>query len=128
MNLITLLGRLTKDVESTTTQSGTAIAKFSIAVNRRYKKDGEATADFFNVTAFGKVAEFISKYMSKGQQIALEGRLQNNNWTDKDGNKRYDTQIIADACYFADGKREQQGQQQEQSDWSEDMNNDELPF
>ena len=105
MNKVMFLARLTKDIELKTS-GNTAFAKFSIAVNRRFKKDGEANADFFNCTAFGKTAEFCGSYLKKGSQIVLEGRLQNNNWTDSDGKKRYDVAVIAENIYFADSKQD----------------------
>lgn len=110
MNKVILLGRLTKDVDVKYTQTtNIMIASFSLAVNRRFIKQGEERqADFFNVTAFGKTGEFCSKYFSKGQQVAIIGRLQTRNWQDDQGQKHYATDIIAEECYFADSKRQQQ--------------------
>lgn len=111
MNKVQLLGRLTKDPEIRYTQTNnTAVASFSLAVNRRFGKEGEERqADFFDVTAFGKTAEFIQKYMNtKGQQIAVIGRLQNRSWEDDQGQKHYATDVIAEEVYFADSKRQQQ--------------------
>lgn len=110
MNKVILLGRLTKDVDVRYTQTtNTMIANFSLAVNRRFVKEGEERqADFFNVTAFGKTAEFIQKYMNtKGQQIAVIGRLQNRSWEDDQGQKHYATDVIAEEVYFADSKKQQ---------------------
>lgn len=108
MNKIEILGRLTKDVDVRYTQtSNTMVASFSIAVNRRFIKQGEERqADFFNVVAYGKTAEFISKYFKKGQQVVVIGRLQNRNWTDEQGQKHYITEIIAEEVYFADSKKD----------------------
>ena len=110
MNKIILMGRLTRDVDVRYTQTtNTMIANFSLAVNRRFVKEGEERqTDFFNVTAFGKTAEFIQKYMNtKGQQIAVIGRLQNRSWEDDQGQKHYATDVIAEEVYFADSKRQQ---------------------
>ena len=108
MNKVILLGRLTKDVDVKYTQTtNIMIASFSLAVNRRFIKQGEERqADFFNVTAFGKTGEFCSKYFSKGQQVAIIGRLQTRNWQDVQGQKHYATDIIAEECYFADSKKQ----------------------
>lgn len=108
MNKVILLGRLTKDVDVKYTQTtNIMIASFSLAVNRRFIKQGEERqADFFNVTAFGKTGEFCSKYFSKGQQVAIIGRLQTRNWEDDQGQKHYATDIIAEECYFADSRKQ----------------------
>ena len=81
------MGRLTRDPEVRYAQneSGTAVARFSIAVDRRFKRDGEPDADFFNCTAFGKQAEFVEKYLRKGTKMLITGRIQNDNYTNKDG-------------------------------------------
>ena len=90
MNKIILMGRLTRDPEVRYGgASNTAIAKFSIAVDRRFKRDGEPTADFFNVTAFGKQGEFVEKYLHKGTKIVLDGEIRNDNYTNKEGQKVY---------------------------------------
>ena len=109
MNKVILLGRLTKDVDVKYTQTtNIMIASFSLAVNRRFIKQGEERqADFFNVTAFGKTGEFCSKYFSKGQQVAIIGRLQTRNWQDDQGQKHYATDVIAEEVYFADSKKQQ---------------------
>lgn len=108
MNKVILLGRLTRDVDVKYTQiNNTLIASFTLAVNRRFVKQGEEKqADFFNVTAFGKTGEFCSKYFSKGQQVAIIGRLQTRNWQDDQGQKHYATDIIAEECYFADSRKQ----------------------
>ena len=108
MNKVILLGRLTKDVDVRYTQTtNTMIANFSLAVNRRFVKQGEERqTDFFNITAFGKTGEFCSKYFSKGQQVAVIGRLQTRNWEDDQGQKHYATDVIAEEVYFADSKKE----------------------
>ena len=109
MNKIILMGRLTRDPEVRYGgASNTAIAKFSIAVDRRFKRDGEPTADFFNVTAFGKQGEFVEKYLHKGTKIVLDGEIRNDNYTNKEGQKVYGFQIIANSIEFAESKNASQ--------------------
>jgi single-strand DNA-binding protein len=112
MNVTTMICRLTKDVELRYSQgsSNLAIAKFSVACDREFKKEGEPTADFYNCIAFGKVAETLEKYAgTKGVQIGLEGRFQNNNYTDKNGNKHYDFQFVVNKITFLGRKNESNG-------------------
>lgn len=111
MNKVCLLGRLTKDPEVRYTQtSNTAIANFSLAVKRRFAKQGdEVQADFINILALGKTAEFVSKYFKKGQQVGVVGRIQTRNWTDDKGVKHYVTEVVAEEVYFAEGKKEESG-------------------
>lgn len=106
MNNVTLMGRLTKDPEVRTSQNGNSVARYTLAVNRVYKRDGEPDADFINIVAFGKAAEFAQRYFRKGQQVAVIGSIQTNNYTDKDGIKRYGFNIIAEKQFFADSKRD----------------------
>ena len=101
------VGRLSKDVELRHSQDGkTAIARTNIAVDRKIKKDGDPEADFFNLIAFGKTAEFLDKYFRKGSRVAIVGRVENDNYTDKDGRKVYGTRIIAEECEFCESKGE----------------------
>lgn len=101
MNKVVLIGRLTRDPELRTTPTGVSAANFSIAVNRNFKnKEGVIEADFFNVTAWRRQAENISKYCTKGTQVCVEGRLQNRTYDAQDGSKRYVTDIIADNVEF----------------------------
>lgn len=105
MNRVILMGRLSKEVELRYSANGSnAVARTSIAVPRRFKKDGEPEADFFNLVAFGKQAEFIEKYFSKGKMIAIVGRVENDNYTNKDGQKVYGTRITVEECEFAESK------------------------
>lgn len=106
MNKIILMGRLTRDPEVRYSQGekSTAIASFSVAVNRRIKREGEPEADFFNCTAFGKQAEFVEKYLKQGTKVVLSGRLQNNNYTNKEGQKVYSVQIMVEEIEFAESK------------------------
>ena len=108
MNKIILMGRLTKDPEVRYTQgeNSIAIASFSLAVNRKFKKEGEPEADFFNCTAFGRLGEFVEKYLKQGAKILLVGRVQNNNYTNKEGQKVYRVQIMADEIEFAESKKQ----------------------
>ena len=107
MNRVILMGRLTRDPEIRYTQNtNLTVANFSIAVNRRFKREGDTeTADFFNVVAWNKTGEFVGKYFKKGQQVLVSGRLQNRNWTDQQGVKHYATDVIADEVEFADSKK-----------------------
>lgn len=107
MNKFQFMGRLTKDPEMRSTTTGTQVAAFSLAVNRRFaSQNGERQTDFFNLTAFGKTAEFCAKYFRKGAQVLVEGRIQNRTWEDTTGQKRYATDFIVEDTYFADSKRE----------------------
>jgi single-strand DNA-binding protein len=103
MNKVILIGRLTKDVE--TRYSGEmAISRYSLAVDRRYKREGEPTADFINCVAFGKAAEFAEKYLKKGTKVAVVGRIQTGSYTNKDGQKVYTTDIVIEEQEFAESK------------------------
>ena len=113
MNKVILMGRLTRDpeVRYSHNDSNMAIARFSLAVDRRYKKQGdEVTADFFNCTAFGKQGEFVEKYLKKGTKVVVTGRIQNDNYTNKDGQKVYSVQIIVEEMEFAESKAVATGQ------------------
>ncbi len=109
MNKVILIGRLTKDVELRYTQTNnTAVASFSIAVNRKFVKTGEERqADFFNIIAWNKLAENISKYLFKGNQVAISGRLETRSWDDQNGQKHYVTEVIAEEIDFIGSKNKQ---------------------
>ena len=125
MNTVIMLGRLSKDPETKQTQT-TNLCRFSIAVDRRGKKD---EADFFNCTAFGKTADFISQYFRKGQRILLSGRIQNDNYTASDGSKRYATTIIVEQAEFCESKKQTEPKQEDNSFIDVPLDNlDELPF
>lgn len=113
MNKVILMGRLTRDPEIRYSQGATttAVARFSIAVDRRFKREGEPDADFFNCTAFGKQAEFIERYIFKGTKIVLTGRVQNNNYTNKDGQMVYGTVVMVEEVEFAESKNASAGDQ-----------------
>lgn len=98
------MGRLVRDPDIRNGNNMT-VAKFTLAVDRRFKKEGAPTADFINFVAFGKTGEFVEKYLHKGTKVVASGELQNNNWTDKDGNKRYDMQIVVSSVEFAESKK-----------------------
>ena len=104
MNKVILTGNLTRDPELKI-YNGTVVAKCAIAVARPVAKGKDAETDFFNVTAFGATAEFFSKWFSKGSRVIIEGRLQNNNYTDKDGNKHNSTDVIITQLEFGDSKK-----------------------
>lgn len=104
INKVILGGRITKDIECKQTQSGVAVCDFTIAVNRKYQKDGEQQADFINCKAFRSTAEFVSKYFKKGSSICITGSVQTRSWEDKDGKNRYATEIVADEAMFVDSK------------------------
>lgn len=108
MNKVILMGRLTKDPEVRYSQSGEpmAIARYTLAVNKRFKKQGEADADFIPCVAFGKQGEFAEKYLAKGRQIVTVGRLQVRNWEDNEGKKRTTTEVVVEEHYFAESKSE----------------------
>ncbi len=109
LNVVVLMGRLTADPELRTTGSGISVTSFSIAVDRAYQNGGERQTDFINCVAWRNNAEFISKYFAKGQMIALRGTLQQNNYTDKDGNKRTSYNVVVDSAQFCGSKSESGG-------------------
>ena len=106
-----MMGRLTKDADIRYTQDGKAVAGFSIAVDRRFKREGQPDADFFNCTAFGRQGEFVEKYLKQGTKILISGRIQNDNYTNKNGEKVYSVQIIAEEIEFAESKNASGGSQ-----------------
>ena len=107
LNIIVLQGRLVRDPEMRSTQSGVAVASFTLAVDRDFGgSGGEKQTDFIDCTAWRHNAEFVSKYFSKGRMAVVSGRLQIDNYTDNDGNKRKAAKVIADNIYFGDSKKE----------------------
>lgn len=106
MNKVILMGRLTRDPDIRYSQGekATAVARFSIAVDRRFKQDGQPTADFINCLAFGKRAEFLEKYCRKGTKLVIEGSWQTGSYTNKDGNKVYTNECLIENCEFAESK------------------------
>ena len=109
LNKAILMGRLTRDPELRHTQSNVPVATFSLAVDRGYSKnaaEGQQTVDFINIVAWRNTAEFVSKWFRKGQLVVVSGRIQVRSWTDKDGNNRTTTEIVADECFFAESRRD----------------------
>ena len=104
MNSVQLIGRLTRDPEVRYTDGGVSIARFSLAVERRFKQENGADADFINIVSFGKTADFIEKYFHKGMKVALNGRIQTGSYTDKDGKKVYTTDVSAENVEFCESK------------------------
>jgi len=129
MNKVILMGRLTKDPEIRYTQtSNTMVVNFNLAVNRRFVKEGqERQADFISIVAWGKTAEFCSKYFKKGQQVAVAGRIETRNYDDNNGQKHYVTEVIAEEVYFADSKKDDMGNA-EDFETTIQNNDDDLPF
>jgi single-strand DNA-binding protein len=135
MNKVIMMGRLTRDPEVRYSTEGNAVSKFSLAVDRRYKREGQPDADFFNCVAFGKTAEFTEKYLKKGTKVVLEGELQNNNYTNKEGQKVYGMQIVVNSLEFAESKSSSNSdldstQQVDSNDFMNvpDVAEEELPF
>ena len=138
LNRVVIQGRIGKDIELRHTQSGVSGVSFSIAVDRDFKDKatGEKTTDWVNVTAWRSTAEFVSKYFSKGRMAVVDGKLQTNTWTDKDGNKRSSLEVVADSVYFGDSrKKESEGDtpesdrpEQKGQEFSEVDDDGELPF
>ena len=105
LNNVSLMGRLTRDPELRHTQSGTPVASFTLACNRDFVKEGQSEADFIDIVAWQKSAEFASKYFRKGQLVAVQGRIQSRKWTDKDGNNRVAVEIVVERLHFAESKK-----------------------
>lgn len=138
MNKVILMGRLVRDPEVRYTQSNQpmAIARFTLAVNRRFKRQGEQDADYIPCVAFGKQGEFAEKYFRKGQMVSVVGRLQVRNWDDNNGNKRITTEVIVEEQYFAEKKSNAGDSQKCENDGigegfypiDDDVKDDDLPF
>ena len=111
LNKSILMGRLVRDPELRHTQSGTAVASFTLAVDRDFKdkQTGEKATDFIDIVTWRQTAEFVSRYFTKGRMAVVEGRLQIRDWTDKEGGKRRSAEVIADQVYFGDSKRDSDG-------------------
>ena len=111
LNHIVIMGRLTRDPELRRTGTGTAVASFTVAVDRDFggRDGGERETDFIDCVAWRQTGEFVSKYFTKGSMIVVSGRLQIRGWTDKDGNKRRTAEVVADNVYFGESKRSNEG-------------------
>lgn len=127
MNRVILTGRLTADPTISYTTDNKAIARFNLAVDRKFKREGDANADFPSCTAFGKTAEFIEKYFSKGMKMELEGRLQTGSY-EKDGKKVYTTTVIADEVGFAESKNANTKEKADEGFMDIPDDSEELPF
>jgi single-strand DNA-binding protein len=100
------MGRMTRDPELRRTGTGTAIANFTVAVDRDFAQNGEKETDFIDCVAWRQTGEFVSKHFSRGKMIVVSGRLQIRSWTGKDGNKRRTAEVVADNCYFGESKKD----------------------
>ena len=134
MNKTLLIGRTTKDpdIRYTQNEQPMTIARFNLAVDRRFKKEGEQSADFISCVAFGKTAEFIEKYVFKGTKIAVEGRIQTGSYTNKDGNKVYTTDVVVEQVEFAGAKTDSKSAAKESNDdfmnVADGLDDEGLPF
>ncbi|MBU5305649.1 single-stranded DNA-binding protein [Eubacterium callanderi] len=135
MNKVILVGRIVRDPELRTTNNGKSVATFPLAVDRRFKQEGQPEADFFNIVAWGRQAEVICQYLGKGRQIAMNGRLQSRSYEVQDGSKRYVTEVVLEEFDFIGSKNDsapQNSQPQQDMDLGEDFHlvadDDEAPF
>jgi single-strand DNA-binding protein len=127
MNKFICIGRITKDIDLTTTNNGTSVAKFSIAVDRRFKNEaGEKITDFFNCVAWRGLGENIAKYCKKGSKVFVAGELQNRSWEAEDGTKRYATDINVNECEFLDTKND--NKEQTNANELQPIDDNDLPF
>lgn len=131
MNKVILMGRLTRepDIRFSQGEKPTAVARFNLAVTRKYKSNGQEEADFINCVAFGKIAEFAEKYLHQGTKVVVCGRIQTGSYTSKDGQKIYTTDVVAEEVEFAESKKAQSSQTAGNGfmDIPDDIN-EELPF
>ena len=137
MNKVIIIGRFTRDpeIKYSTGENATATARFSLAVNRRFKnKEGNYDADFINCVAFGKTAEFIEKYFTKGMAIGITGRIQTGSYTNKEGQKVYTTDVVVEETEFVESKNKgtsdnvPNNNANSNSDFKEVISEDEMPF
>ena len=134
MNKTLLIGRATRnpDIRYTQSEQPMTIARFNLAVDRRFKKEGEQSADFISCVAFGKTAEFIEKYVFKGTKIAVEGRIQTGSYTNNDGNKVYTTDVVVEQVEFAGAKTDSKSAAKESNDdvmnVADGLDDEGLPF
>lgn len=139
MNKVILMGRLTKDPEVRYSQGNepVAVARYTLAVNRRFKRQGEQDADFIGCVAFGKAGEFAEKYFKKGQLVSIVGRLQVRSWEDTEGKKRYTTEVVVEEQYFAESKASAESHKNSEAKTApsdgfypmdDDVEDDDLPF
>ena len=140
MNKFIGIGRLTRDpdVRYSQGENSKCVARYTLAVDRRFakKEEGQQTADFISCVVFGKGAEFAEKYFHKGLKVLVEGRIQTNSWTDKDGNKKFSMNVVLDSQEFADSKSQSSGAKTNEQDSINDgfidiqgsIDDEELPF
>lgn len=137
MNKVVIMGRITRNPEVRYSQgeNATAIARYTIAADRRFKRDGEPSADFIPCVVFGKPAEFADKYFKQGMRISISGRIQTGSYTNKDGRKIYTTEVVVEEQEFAENKKESQQEQRPEPQYDEhgfmnipDGIDQELPF
>lgn len=142
LNRVVLVGRLTKDPEFRTTPNGVSVATFTLAVNRNFKnKNGEQQADFINVVVFRQQAENVNNYLKKGNLAGVDGRIQSRSYENKDGQRVYVTEVLADSVQFLEPKNNQSNNQPQQqsgqaqsgnnpfnNDNNVNIDNDDLPF
>ena len=125
MNKVILMGRLTKDPEVRYTQQNIAVTRYTLAVARRFQQKGQVDTDFINCIAFGKTAEFAQKYLNKGKQIAIIGRIQVRSWENENGQKQWSTEVIVEEHYFTGSKV---NKTEENGFYTVEESDDDLPF
>ncbi|SFH62162.1 single-stranded DNA-binding protein [Pisciglobus halotolerans] len=139
INNVVLIGRLTKDADLRSTQTGKSVANFTLAVNRKYKKEGQPEADFINCVAWNKTAELLGDYTRKGSQVGVEGNIQTRNYENNEGQRVYMTEVVVQSVTFLDSKKENsQTSPYQKNDYTSnhfesgsnaiDINDDFLPF
>lgn len=134
LNKVILAGRLTSDVELKQTPSGVSVCSFSLAINRKYSKEGgQQQTDFIQCQAWRQTAEFIARYFKKGSALCISGSIQTRSWTDSNNQKRYATEVVIDEAMFVDGKNDSQGTEapsfnNEAPNYEEMNADDDLPF
>lgn len=128
INRVILVGRLVADPDLRKTQSGTSVASFRLAVERRKTKDGKQETDFFNITAWQKTADLIYQYLRKGSLVGIDGRLQNRSYETQSGEKRYVTEVITETVQFLESKKDGETNTQEADPYDGIDQKDDLPF
>lgn len=129
LNKIFIMGRLTRDPELRRTQNGTAVTSFTLAVDRDIKNaDGTRDTDFIDIVAWRNTAEFVSKHFYKGRMATVEGSLQMRDWTDKNGNRRRNAEVLANNIYFGDAKRETDSGETRTTGFTEIEDEGDIPF
>ena len=127
MNTVNLVGRITKDLELRYTPSGVATVRFTIAVNKQFKKEGQPDADFINCVAWSKTAENLANYQSKGSQIGVIGRIETGSYENSEGKRVYKTDIVANEIIFLGSKKEENRQNNSQN-FNNQVDDEDLPF